>query len=80
MAQIDVIRNGIIDKLLTIKDKDYLLALLHLLENSSAQKEKIKLTREQKLMLEMSETDINHGRIVLHSDLDKSDLEWLKEK
>lgn len=80
MAQIDAIRNGIIDKLLAISDKDYLMALMHLVENSNLQNEKIKLTREQKLMLEMSETDIQNGRLISQSDLDKSDLEWLKEK
>ncbi|MNK05491.1 hypothetical protein D3C87_233740 [compost metagenome] len=80
MAQIDAIRNGIIDKLLAISDKDYLLALMHLVDNSNLQNEKIKLTKEQKLMLEMSENDIQNGRLISQSDLDKSDLEWLKEK
>ena len=80
MAQVDVIRNGIIDKLLTISDKEYLMALLRLVDNSSVQGEKIKLTAEQKLMLEMSEADIQQGRVISQSDLDKNDLEWLKEK
>ncbi|MNX85992.1 hypothetical protein D3C86_1178500 [compost metagenome] len=80
MAQIDAIRNGIIDKLLAISDKDYLLALMHLVDNSNLQNEKIKLTKEQKLMLEMSENDIQNGRLISQSDLDKSDLQWLKEK
>lgn len=80
MAQIDVIRNGIIDKLLAISDKDYLMALFHLVDNSAVQEEKIKLTKEQKLMLEMSEADIQNGRIISQNDLDKNDLEWLKGK
>lgn len=80
MAQVDVIRNGIIDKLLAISDKDYLLALLRLVDNSSIEGDKIKLTKEQKLMLEMSEADIQHGRILSQDDLDKKDLEWLKGK
>lgn len=80
MAQVDVIRNGIIDKLLAISDKDYLIALLRLLDSSAVQDKKIKLTKEQKLMLEMSEKDIENGRIVSQSDLDKSDLEWLRKK
>jgi len=80
MAQVDSIRNGIIDKLLTISDKEYLMALLRLVDNSALQDEKIKLTKEQKLMLEMSETDIQNGRIIAQSDLDKNDLEWLKGK
>jgi hypothetical protein len=64
MAQVDIIRNGIIDKLLTISDKEYLMALLRLVDNSTVQDEKIKFTKEQKLMLEMSETDIQNGRII----------------
>ena len=80
MAQVDVIRNGIIDKLLAISDKDYLLALLHLVDNSAVEDEKIKLTKEQKLMLEMSEVDIQNGRIISQSDIDKNDLEWLNGK
>ena len=80
MAQVDVIRNGIIDKLLAISDKDYLLAILRLVDNSAVEDEKIKLTKEQKLMLEMSEADIQNGRIIYQIDLDKNDLEWLNEK
>lgn len=64
MAQVDLIRNAIIDKLLTISDKDYLMALLRLVDNCAVQEEKIKLTREQKLMLEMSKADIQNGRTV----------------
>jgi hypothetical protein len=80
MAQVDLIRNGIIDKLLTISDKDYLNALLRLIESGLGSDQKIKLTHEQKLMLEMSENDILNGNIFSQEDLDKSDLEWLKEK
>lgn len=80
MGQIDVIRNGIIDKLLAISDKDYLMALLRLIDNSAVHEEKIKLTKEQKLMLELSEADIQNGRIISQNDLDKNDLEWLKGK
>lgn len=80
MAQVDVIRNGIIDKLLALSDKDYLMALLHLVDNSAVQEDKIKLTKEQKLMLEMSENDIQNGRTISQNDLDKNDLEWLKGK
>ena len=80
MSQVDIIRNGIIDKLLAISDQDYLLALQRLINNSAVEENKITLTKEQKLMLEMSENDIQNGRVISQSDLDKSDLEWLKEK
>lgn len=78
MAQVDVIRNGIIDRLLAISDKDYLMALLRLVDNSSVEIGKIQLTKEQKLMLEMSEADLQNGRTISQSELDKNDLEWLK--
>lgn len=80
MAQVDVIRNGIIDKLLAISDKDYLMALRRLVDSSAVQEEKIKFTKEQKLMIEMSEADIQNDRIISQNDLDKNDLEWLKGK
>ena len=80
MAQVDVIRNGIIDKLLAISDKEYLMALLRLVDNSAVQDEKIKLSKEQKLMLEMSETDILGGQTISQNDLDRNDLEWLNGK
>lgn len=80
MAQVDTIRNGIINKLLAISDKEYLTALLRLVENSSVNDEKIKLTKEQKLMLEMSDSDILNGRLISQDEIDKSDLEWLKGK
>jgi hypothetical protein len=80
MPQVDVIRNGIIDKLLAISDKEYLLALLRLVDSSAVEDNKIKLTKEQKLMLEMSEADLRDGRTISQNDLDKNDLEWLKGK
>ncbi len=79
MSQVDVIRNGIIDKLLSISDKDYLMALLRLVDNSAVEEDKIKLTKEQKLTLELSEADIQNGRTISQNDLDKNDLEWLKK-
>ena len=79
MAVVDIIRKGIIDKLLTVSDKEHLTALLRLLDNCAAQDGKIKLTQERKLMLEMSENDIENGRLISQSDLDQSDLKWLIE-
>jgi hypothetical protein len=80
MSQADIIRNGIIDKLLAISDKEYLLALSRLVESSSVNNEKIKFTPEQLLMLQMSENDIVNGRVLTQEELDKSDLKWLNEQ
>ena len=79
MSNIDAIRNGIIDKLLSISNKDYLNALYQLIENSSTDQNKIKLTKEQILMLQLSDTDIKNGKVISQSQLDKNDLKWLKD-
>ena len=80
MSQVDIIRNGIIDKLLAISDKDYLLALSRLVESSSVNNEKIAFSPEQLLMLQMSENDIANGRVLTQEELDQSDLKWLNEE
>jgi hypothetical protein len=80
MSQADIIRNGLIDKLLAISDKEYLLALSRLVESSAVNNEKIKFTPDQLLMLKMSENDISNGRVISQEELDKSDLTWLNEQ
>lgn len=79
MANIDTIRNSIIEKLLTISNEKFLNALYQLVENSSMNQDKVKLTKEQILMLQLSERDIKTGRLIAQSQLDKNDLKWLKE-
>jgi len=74
----DNIRNNIIDKLLTISNKDYLSALYQLVSKSSVNDEAIQLSDAQILMLNMSEDDIKNDRIISQEELDKIDLEWLK--
>jgi hypothetical protein len=78
MTAEDNIRNSIIDKLLTISNKDYLSALYHLISTSKVNDDVIQLSEEQIIMLNMSENDIKHGRVVSQEDLDKMDMEWLK--
>jgi len=79
MTTTDHIRNGIIEKLLTISNKDYLTALFQLIKNTPADTDIVKLTEEQILMLELSDKDIKEGKLIPQSQLDKSDLKWLKE-
>ena len=78
MATADNLRNSIIDKLLTITNKDYLLALYQLVEKSSVEKDTVKLTQEQVLMLQLSDQDIKKGRLISQKQLDKENLQWLK--
>ncbi len=77
MATVDKIRSGLIDKILTIRNKDFLMALDNLISSSSADTEIVELTAEQKEMLEMSETDIKNGRLIPQEAMDKRNLEWL---
>lgn len=80
MAKADLIRNGIIDKLLTITNQDYLTALYKLIENSSSAMEGAKLSEEQILMLKLSDNDIKQGKLISQSQIDREDLKWLKEQ
>jgi hypothetical protein len=78
MATVDNLRNSIIDKLLTISNKDYLSALYKLVEKSSVDGDTVKLTKEQVLMLKLSDKDIKNGKLISQKQLDKDDLQWLK--
>ena len=78
MSVADNIRNNIIDKLLTISNKEYLSALYQLVSTSAVNDDVVKLSEAQILMLNMSDEDINNDRVVSYDQLDKSDLEWLK--
>lgn len=78
MDTADNIRNNIIDKLLTISNKEYLTALYKLISKRSVENDTIQLSDDQLLMLNMSEDDIKNNRIVSQEELDKLDLEWLK--
>ena len=78
MDTADNIRNNIIDKLLTISNKEYLTALYKLISKTSVENDAIQLSDDQLLMLNMSEDDIKNNRIVSQEELDKLDLEWLK--
>ena len=80
MKPVDNIRSGLIEKLLAIQSKDFLLALDKLLASSSAKGEIVALTEEQKIMLQMSETDIKNGDLLSEEELDQQDKEWLKDK
>ena len=79
MDTADNIRNNNIDKLLTISNKEYLTALYKLISTNSVNNDEIKLSEDQLFMLNLSENDIKNNRIVSQEELDKMDLEWLKD-
>jgi hypothetical protein len=80
MATVEKIRNGLIDKILAIKNKDFLEALDKLVSSSASALETAELTDEQKIMLEMSEEDIRNGKLISQEAMDKRNIEWLNER
>ena len=77
MVTVDNIRNGLIDKILAIKNREFLEALDKLISSSSSQSDIVELTDEQKIMLEMSEEDIKNGKLISQEAMDRRNLEWL---
>lgn len=69
MTKADQIRNKLISRIMTIKNEDFLLALDTLLSSAAEEVETAELTREQKLMLAMSEEDIANGHTISQDDL-----------
>lgn len=77
MATVDKLRNGLIDKILSINNKDFLEALDKLITSSNSETAIIELSDEQKLLLEMSEKDIQNGKLISQEAMNKRNLEWL---
>jgi hypothetical protein len=80
MATVDKIRNELIDKILSIQNKDFLEALDKLVSSTVSKDQPVILSEEQKMMLEMSEEDIKNGRLVSQEEMVKRNLEWLNER
>jgi hypothetical protein len=80
MVTADTLRDNLIDKLLTISNKEYLLALNNLVDKSVENNAIVELTAAQITMLQLSDKDIEMGRLISQEQLDKDDLAWLKGK
>lgn len=80
MANVDNIRNDLIDRILMIRNENFLIALDKLIASSSSENDTLELTKEQELMLQMSEADIQNGRIISQNDLKTKTTAWLKDK
>ena len=77
MTTVDKIRNSLIDKIISIKDKEILEAIDKLFSLSTS--DIVELTNEQKEMLQMSEDDIEKGQLIAQDEMNKRNLEWLNE-
>lgn len=78
MATLENVRNELIDNILTIKNRDILEALDKLISISSLDSDIVLLTDEQKILLEMSEKDIEAGDLISQEAIDKRILHWLE--
>jgi hypothetical protein len=79
MTSTETLRNSIIDELLTISDKSFLQRIYAEITASKHTEDKVELSQSQILMLKISEADVRNNRLISQEDLDKNDLEWLKE-
>ncbi len=77
MATIDKIRKGLIDRILSIQNKEFLQALDKIISTTISESEILELTSEQKSMLEMSEKDIKDGNLISQDEMSKRNVEWL---
>jgi vacuolar-type H+-ATPase subunit E/Vma4 len=80
MTKVDILRNEIIEKVLCISNKEYLNAINQIVDNKEYNDNLIKLTTEQKYILDLSDNDIINNRVIKHEDLMKSKQAWLKGK
>jgi hypothetical protein len=74
------IRNQVIDQLMAINDKEFLMALSNIIDRAHVEGSAVALSEEQKLMLTMSEEDITAGRTIEQNVLHERELQWLKGK
>ena len=74
---VDKIRSGLIDKIMTIQNKDFLIALDNLISSTDSDINVVELSDDQKEMLEMSEDDIKNGLLISQEAMDKQNMEWL---
>lgn len=79
MAAIDNIRNNLIDKILAIRNKEFLSALDKIISSSYQSNDIVQITEEQKIMLAMSDDDIKSNRLISQEELDMDDIKWLEK-
>jgi hypothetical protein len=77
MDSVDDIRNELIDKILSITDREVLEDLIRLVTSSALLPGETELSSAQREILEMSEEDIKNGNLISQEAMDKRNLEWL---
>ena len=79
MAQIDILRNKLIDRLHSIKDENVLKAVDTILSETENNKV-YKLSEQQILELKESERQIKNGQTKPHDEVMQKARQWLRKK
>jgi len=77
MATVETLRNGLIEKIQAIKDKEFLIALDHLIASGKAESDILELSEAQKELLDLAEQDVATGALISQEELDQRNLKWL---
>jgi len=78
MATTEQIRNNLIDKLLTIRNKNIISALDKLLETTLKEKSIYKTSEQQKLIFKASELDIQNWDLLSDEEINREEDSWLR--
>ncbi len=77
MTTIDNLKNNLIDKILSVSNEKFLLAIDNLITSTNASEEVVMLTSDQKQLLNLSEKDIEQKLLISQDEMVKRNLEWL---
>ena len=77
MNALENIKNSLIDSILATRNERLLEAIKTIFDSTQSE-EIISLSTEQIEMLSMSEKDIEEGKLVSESELNKRDAKWLR--
>lgn len=69
MASLDQIRNNLIDKLISINNKEVLAAVHKLLDVSVRKEDIFKISEEQRKVLQASENDVLNDKLMSDEEL-----------
>lgn len=76
MEGIEILKNNIIERILSSRNEKLLEAINSILDSTTSN-DTIPLSKDQVEMLSMSDNDIENGDFMSQEELDKLDSEWL---
>ena len=80
MTVVDLTRNKLIDKLLTIRNQKILDTITEYLDSVSKTTGPLELSDFERKTLEQSHLDYLTGKFKSHSEIDAEDKKWLSQK